>query len=38
MKRLSELRFDNTFARLPAGFHSRVPPDWAGELAVSCSS
>ncbi|MGB5251431.1 MAG: YdiU family protein [Sedimenticolaceae bacterium] len=25
-KRLSDLRFDNTFARLPNAFHSRVPP------------
>jgi uncharacterized protein YdiU (UPF0061 family) len=26
VKRLSDLRFDNTFARLPGGFDSWVPP------------
>jgi len=26
MRNFSDLRFDNTFARLPAGFHSRVRP------------
>lgn len=26
MKRLGDLQFDNTFARLPVGFHSRVKP------------
>jgi hypothetical protein len=38
MKSLRELRFDNTYARLPAGFHSRVnPAPLAGAHMVSVS-